>query len=59
MLARRNQAQNASLESLVLKQAPAMACTLMEYVPLLSDPFLKLYRYEDVLNDADGAPETA
>jgi hypothetical protein len=44
----------------MLKQAQAMACTLMEYIPLLSDPFLKLYCYEDViLNDANGASEMA
>ncbi len=49
MLALRRRARNKSLESHVLAQAPHMASTLMDYVPLLPDPLLKLYRYEDVI----------
>jgi hypothetical protein len=51
MLWLRSQAQNGSLETQVLSQAPHLRRTLKEYVPLLADPLLKLYRYEDVIMD--------
>jgi hypothetical protein len=49
MLRLRREAKNKSLETHMLAKAAHMARTLMEYVPLLSDPLLKLYRYEDVI----------
>jgi hypothetical protein len=49
MLKMRQDAQSASVENLVLERARAMRRTMLEYVPLLSDPLLKLYRYEDVI----------
>jgi hypothetical protein len=45
----RNQSLKLSLEPYVLSKAPNMVKSLMEYAPLLSDPLLKLYRYEDVI----------
>ena len=49
MLALREQALQASIESFVIKRAPAMAQTLLEYSDAARDPNLKLYRYEEVI----------
>jgi hypothetical protein len=49
MLALREQALQASIESFVLERAPAMGRTLMEYAGAARDPQLKLYRYEEVI----------
>jgi hypothetical protein len=49
MLGRRSRALSMTLEPYVLREARDMARTMMEYAPLLSDPLLKLYRYEDVI----------
>jgi hypothetical protein len=45
----RRDALEATVDAYVRKQAPFMAKTLMEYVPLMSDPLTKLYRYEDII----------
>jgi hypothetical protein len=51
MLRLRSQARNGSIDSQVLNQAPQFRRTLKEYIPILADPLLKLYRYEDVILD--------
>jgi hypothetical protein len=45
----RREALETSVVAYAQKQARHMAGTLMEYAPLLSDPLLKLYRYEDII----------
>jgi hypothetical protein len=49
MLKLRGDTLSVPIESSVLKSARFMAATMREFAPLLSDPLLKLYRYEDVI----------
>jgi hypothetical protein len=49
MLKARGDALSASMESSVIRSARFMAATMKEFTPLLSDPLLKLFRYEDVI----------
>ena len=49
MLQVRSEALGAPIEASVLKSARHMVATMREYAPLLTDPLLKLYRYEDVI----------
>lgn len=49
LLALRTRALANSPEAYVLRRSGAMGRTMMEYAPLLQDPLLKLFRYEDVI----------
>jgi Sulfotransferase domain len=49
LLRLRERALASSIESNVIQRAKAMRRTMMDYVPLLPDPHLKLFRYEDII----------
>jgi hypothetical protein len=49
MLELRQAALKASIETYVLRQAPALNRTFVEYEALLNDPRLRVFRYEDVI----------
>jgi hypothetical protein len=49
MLALRQAALKASIETYVLRQAAALNRTFMEYAPLVNDPRMLMFRYEDVI----------
>ena len=51
MLALRQTALKASIETYVLTRAAALDLTFMEYAGLADDPRLKIFRYEDVIFD--------
>ncbi len=49
LLALREAALGASIEAYVLRQAPALNRTFMEYAEVAGDPGTRLFRYEDVI----------
>jgi hypothetical protein len=49
MLDLRREALQQPIEDYVLARADAMTHTLEEYLPLLADPLLRVFRYEDVI----------
>jgi hypothetical protein len=49
MLKLRDDALGQSIEASVIRSARFMAATMLQFAPLLSDPLLKLFRYEDVI----------
>ncbi len=49
LLALRQAALTASIEAYVLRQAPALNRTFMEYEAVAADPATKVFRYEDVI----------
>ena len=49
MLQLRERTLASTIDAMVLQRAPQMRRTFMEYAPLLTDPELKLFRYEDVI----------
>ncbi len=49
MLALRQAALSASIEAYVLRQAPAIHKTFMEYAEVMDDPRTRLFRYEEVI----------
>lgn len=51
MLQLRREALASPIDDFVVSRAPGMACTMLEYAPLLRDPLLKLYRYESIIAD--------
>lgn len=51
MLDLRKEARESPIDDFVVARAPGMACTMLEYAPLLRDPLLKLYRYENIITD--------
>lgn len=49
LLRQREAAKSMSIDDYVLLNARSFRRTLLEYVPLLDDPNLKLFKYEDVI----------